>query len=196
MLFDIGANVGVYTLYAAINRKVKVMAFEPLAANYFLLNRNIEENGLSDVATAYCVALNDQDMVSTLHIQNTGFGSALSSFDDPVDHLGQRFAAKFQQGMVGMSLDSFIEKFQPEFPNFIKIDVDGIEDKIIKGMAKTLADPRLRSLSIELDEGRPAYTNGVIAAIEAAGLKLVAKRHAPMMDNGPYSRIYNYQFYR
>jgi len=196
VLFDIGANVGVYTLYAAINKKVKVKAFEPLAANYYLINRNIEKNGLSDVATAYCMALNDQDLISTLHIQNTGFGSAVSSFDDPIDHNGERFEAKFNQGMVGMSLDSFIAKFDPEFPTHIKIDVDGIEDKIVKGAVKTLADPRLKSVSIELDQDRPDYTGAVIADIEAAGFTLATKRHAPMFEGTPYANIYNYQFRR
>ena len=196
VLFDIGANVGVYTLYAAINRKVKVRAFEPLAANYFLINRNIEENGLSDVATAYCLALNDQDMIASMHIQNTGFGSAVSSFNDPIDHNGNHFTAKFEQGMVGMSLDSFIAKFQPDFPTHIKIDVDGIEDKIIKGAAKTLADPRVKSVSIELDENRPDYTNAVIKDIEDAGFALAAKRHSPMFEGTAYANIFNYQFRR
>lgn len=196
VLFDIGANVGVYTLYAAINRKVKVRAFEPLAANYFLINRNIEENNLSDNATAYCLALNDKDMISSMHIQNTGFGSAVQSFDDPVDHNGNRIEAKFLQGMMGMSLDSFIAKFSPDFPTHIKIDVDGIEDKIIKGAPKTLADPRLKSVSIELDEKRPDYTDAVIADIEAAGFKLDAKRHSPMFDGTKYANIFNYQFRR
>ena len=196
VLFDIGANVGVYTLYAAINRKVKVCAFEPLAANYFLINRNIEENNLSDNATAYCLALNDKDMISSMHIQNTGFGSAVQSFDEPVDHNGNRIEAKFLQGMVGMSLDSFIEKFSPDFPTHIKIDVDGIEDKIIKGAPKTLMDPRLKSVSIELDEKRPDYTDAVIHDIEAAGFKLDAKRHSPMFDGTKYANIFNYQFRR
>lgn len=196
VLFDIGANVGVYTLYAAINRKVQVRAFEPLAANYFLINRNIEENNLSDVATAYCLALNDQDMISSLHVQNTGFGSAISSFDDPVDHNGEHFSAKFLQGMVGMSLDSFIAKFEPPFPNHIKIDVDGIEYKIIQGAVKTLADPRLKSMSVELDAARPDYTDAIVAAIEAGGLKLVSKRHSEMFEDTPYDNIFNYRFCR
>lgn len=196
VLFDIGANVGVYTLYAAINRKVKVLAFEPLSANYFLINRNIEENNLSDVATAYCLALNDEDMISSLHIQNTGFGSAISSFNDPVDHNGERFSAKFLQGMVGMSLDSFIAKFKPDFPTHIKIDVDGIEDRIVKGAVKTLADPRLKSISIELDADRPEYTNAIVAAIEAGGMKLINKRHSQIFDDTQYANIYNYQFRR
>ncbi|PCI42182.1 MAG: methyltransferase [Rhodospirillaceae bacterium] len=196
VLFDIGANVGVYTLYAAINKKIKVLAFEPLAANYFLINRNIERNNISDVASAYCIALNDQDLISNLHIQNTGFGSAISSFDDPVDYNGEQFSAKFLQGMIGMSLDSFIKKFDPPFPNHLKIDVDGIEDKIIKGAVKTLADPRLKSISIELDADRPEYTEAVVKDIEAGGLKLVDKRHAELFEDTIYAHIYNYQFKR
>lgn len=196
VLYDIGANVGVYSLYAAINRKVCVLAFEPLAANYFLLNRNVEENQLSNQISAYCLALSDQDMIGKLHVQNTGFGSAVSSFDDPVDHHGKRFDAAFEQGMVGMSLDSFIEKFDAPFPKHIKIDVDGIEDRIVKGAARTLADSRLVSISIELDSNRPEYTDAVVANIQAAGLTLESRRHSPMFEGTAYSTIYNYQFRR
>lgn len=196
VMFDIGANMGIYTLYAAINKKVQVQAFEPLAANYFLINRNIEKNNLSDVATAYCLALNDEDMIASMHVQDTGFGSSVSSFNDPVDHYGEQYTAQFLQGMVGMSLDSFIDKFDPPFPNHIKIDVDGIEDKIIKGATKTLADPRLKSMSIELDTARPDYYEEVVSNIEAGGMKLIDKRHSDMFDDTPYAEIYNFHFRR
>lgn len=196
VLYDIGANVGVYTIYAAINRKVRVVAFEPLAANYFLLNRNIEENGLSDTVSAYCLALNDVDVIDRFHVRDTGFGSALSSFAEPVDHNGNAFKAQFEQGMVGMTLDGFIEMFDPPFPDHIKIDVDGIEDKIVAGAARTLADPRIKSLSIELDAARPEYTDAVVREIEAAGLTLVSKRRAPELDATPFADIYNYLFHR
>ncbi|NVK18588.1 MAG: FkbM family methyltransferase [Methylocystaceae bacterium] len=196
VLFDIGANVGVYTMYAAIKKDVKVFAFEPLAANYFLINRNIEENNLSDHVRAFCLALNDQDMMGSFHVKNTGFGSALSSFNEPVDHNGNTYEAKFEQGMIGMTLDNFIENFRPEFPTHIKIDVDGIEDKIVKGALKTFADKRVRTISIELDENRPDYTNDIIKDIEDSGFKLNSKRHSDMFDGTAFENIYNYQFIR
>lgn len=196
VLYDIGANVGVYTLYAAAVRNARVLAFEPLAANYFLLNRNIEENGLSETATAYCLALNDHDMIGSFHVKDTGFGSALSSFGDAIDHNGQSFTARFEQGMVGMSLDSFIDKFRPPFPTHIKIDVDGIEDRIVAGAPHTLADPRLQSLSIELDAARPDYTKSIISAIEAAGLHMISQRRSAELDGTPFENIYNYLFRR
>lgn len=57
VFWDVGANVGVYTLYAATTHKLQVLAFEPSASNYLLLNRNVEINKLSDRVRAYCVGL-------------------------------------------------------------------------------------------------------------------------------------------
>jgi FkbM family methyltransferase len=196
VLYDIGANVGAYSLYAGVCRKVRVLAFEPSAANYFLLNRNIEENDLSGQVTAFCLAMSDENAAGTLHMQDTGFGSALSSFGEPVDYLGNQFKAKFEQGMLGFSLDAFIELFNPDFPNHIKIDVDGIEDKIVDGAIKTLSDPRLKSASIELDDSREEYTNGVIAQVEKCGLIFASKLRIEELDGTPYESIYNYRFVR
>ena len=194
--WDVGANVGAYALYAAINRRVQVLAFEPSAANYFLLNRNIELNRLGEVLRAYCLAFSDTRQIDVLHMQSTEFGGALSSFSTPVDNDGKMFSAKFQQGMVGFSIDDFVQLFNPPFPNHLKIDVDGIEDRIIMGAPATLADSRLKSVSIELDSARPDYTDSVVGLIEAGGLRLSAKRHAEIFDNGIYRNIYNYQFRR
>ena len=47
ILVDCGANVGMYTVWAAVTRKARVYAFEPEAQNYALLNRNIQLNGLA-----------------------------------------------------------------------------------------------------------------------------------------------------
>lgn len=197
VFWDVGANVGVYTLYAArAARAGRILAFEPAAENYMLLNRNIEANRVDSRVQAYCLAFNDCDRLDSLHMQTTEPGGALSSFADPVSFDGAAFVARFRQGMIGLSIDSFIAGFAPPFPNRLKIDVDGIEDKIICGAPATLADPRLKSLSIELDDGRTDYRDSVVALIEAGGLRLTAKRHAAAFDNGAFSKIYNFQFNR
>ncbi|HAH65824.1 MAG TPA: hypothetical protein DCL72_10205 [Rhizobiales bacterium] len=56
---------------------------------------------------------------------------------------------------LGYPLDDFVDKFAPPFPQHLKIDVDGNEDMILHGAGRTLADHRLRSVSIELDDRRP-----------------------------------------
>src|SRR5262249_51173601 len=66
VLVDVGANVGMYTVWAAKTRRVRVFAFEPEAQNYALLNRNILLNGLETLASAYCLALSSEAGCSML----------------------------------------------------------------------------------------------------------------------------------
>src|SRR5262245_39234556 len=68
VLVDVGANVGVYTIWAAKTRGVRVFAFEPEAQNYALLNRNIALNGLGPRVTAYCLALSNEAGYSEPHM--------------------------------------------------------------------------------------------------------------------------------
>src|ERR1700722_13685174 len=116
VFWDIGANVGIYSLYAAAKR-VHVVAFEPAAGNYYLLNRNIELNGFADRVEAYCVALSDETSARSLNMQMTELGGALSSFGEPVDNFGKRFTPGFRQGMIGYAVDSLIGAFPHLFHN-------------------------------------------------------------------------------
>jgi FkbM family methyltransferase len=154
VLWDIGANVGVYSLYAAINGKIKVLAFEPYSPNYFLLQKNVELNHLDQNMSAFCIALAEKTFIDHLNVQNTDFGAAGSAFATDVDHAGTKFVPTFRQGVLGYSMDDFVRLFDPPFPNHIKIDVDGNEGKIIQGASETLRDSRLKSLLIELKEDR------------------------------------------
>ena len=182
VFFDVGANVGIYSVYAAVIRGCRVFAFEPGAANYFLLNRNIQENAAEDRIQGYCLALNDCDMLDQLHMRDTGFAHSMASFATPVGSDGNTFTATFKQGAVGLSLDSFIHKFGASFPTYLKIDVDGIEERIINGAAATLADPRLKSVLVELDTALETETNRIIGKLETAGLALAERRRSPMFD--------------
>ena len=57
VLFDVGANMGLFTVIAAKVAGAKVFAFEPESQNYSLLNKNIFSNGITEKACAYCVAI-------------------------------------------------------------------------------------------------------------------------------------------
>lgn len=195
VFWDVGANVGVYTLYAAL-RNITVMSFEPSPGNYYLLNRNIQINKMDSRISALCIAFNDNTRLDSLYMSNTDLGGALSSFAEPVDWKGSRFAASFKQAMIGFSVDDFVQQFKPLFPNHIKIDVDGIENKIIKGAEKTLSDERVKTILLELDSSREEYCREVAECIERAGMKFIKKEHAPIFDNGEYSDGYNYIFKR
>lgn len=195
VFWDVGANIGVYSLYAAL-RGLSVLAFEPSPGNYYLLSKNIEINKMDDKISAYCIALNDETKLDIFYMANTELGGALSSFGEARDWQGNIFTASLKQAMVGVSIDDFIKQFNPPFPNHIKIDVDGIEDSIIKGGNNTLNDARLKSVLIELDAGRQEYTDAVIDALNSAGFTLSKKEHSPMFDNGKFENLYNHIFVR
>ena len=192
-LWDIGANVGLYSLYAA-QRKVQVVAFEPSAANYYLLNKNIEINNMDDAIVAYSVALNDGVCLDYLHMSNSELGGALNSFGEAKDWQGRSYTPSFKQGMVGHTIDEFIAQFSPTFPNHIKIDVDGIEDLIIKGAAKTLKDSRLKSVLVELDTNQTEYIGNVLSVMTAAGFTLEKAEHADHFNDSEYSSVFNHIF--
>jgi hypothetical protein len=73
VLWDVGANVGLYTLYAAL-RGLSVLAFEPSPGNYFLLSRNIELNGFDNLISSYCIAFNDDKRLDSFFMANTELG--------------------------------------------------------------------------------------------------------------------------
>lgn len=195
IFWDIGANVGLYSLYAAL-RGVNVLAFEPSAFNYYVLNRNIEANKLDNRILAFCIAFSDQSVLDHFCLATTETGGAMNSFGAALDFEGKPYIPAFRQGMLGYNVDEFMRRFNPPFPNHIKIDVDGLENKIIRGAENVLKDLRLQSLLIELEEDRTDLTDEVIGALARAGLQLVAKRHAPMFDSSPFSQCYNYIFMR
>jgi FkbM family methyltransferase len=193
-LFDVGANIGLYTLYAA-SRGMKVFAFEPESQNYALLNRNVYRNGLADRVTALNVALSDKDALGALNLPRFYAGAALNNFGENLNWKRERYEPAFRQGVIAFSLDSFLARHPEAFPDHLKIDVDGAEIKIVLGAEKTLRDPRLKSLSVEINEELPEDLAIVEKAAEA-GLRVLHKKHSDMVARSEFKRLYNYVFVR
>ena len=194
VLFDVGANIGLYSIYAA-KRSIRVVAFEPESQNYALVNQNIFLNGLGDRIQCLAVALSDRNSVDYIYLSRFRTGESLHAFGDPLDWQQQPFTPSFQQGSIAFSLDGFME-FQPEpFPTHIKIDVDGIEAKVIRGAARTLRDPRLKSLLVEMD-GASAEDRAAVDAIEQAGFTLLHRKRSPLFNVAKFPELYNYVFQR
>lgn len=149
VLWDVGANVGVYTLYAAVRRGCRVLAIEPGAANYYLLNKNIEINRLSGRATALCAAAAGNAGFGFLNLPNTAPGEGFTSYGDEGGGNDG-----FQQGMIGVTLDGLSQHRSLPPPTFIKIDVDGIEHDIVRGARSLLRSGQVRSVLVERDIDR------------------------------------------
>lgn len=176
LLYDIGANIGQYALYAARRVECEVLAFEPEALNFAKLNRNIVLNELGERITAYCVAVAARTALDTLYVQRFTSGASLHAWGRPLTQGERPFEPQHRQGSVGITLDDLTGRFGLRFPDLIKVDVDGIEEQIVAGAARTFADPRLRSLIIEVFMHEGAAER-VIAALERAGMRL-ANREA------------------
>ncbi len=195
VFWDIGANVGVYSLYAGFNGN-QVLAFEPSASNFYLLSKNIEMNNLADNVLAYCMALNDSTKLDKLYMKNTDLGGSLNAFGESLDWQGKSFSSVFEQSVIGYSIDEFIEMFEPQIPNHIKIDVDGNEDKVIHGALKILSNTQLKSILIELNTERKEYCESIIDILEKIGFRLKKRECAVETDDGEFSHVYNHIFIR
>ncbi len=156
VLLDVGANVGMYSIWAAKTRGIRVFACEPESQNYAVLNKNIVVNSLIDEVIAYSVAISDEAKFDTLNLSSFAAGQALHGFEHAVT-TRDAFAAQFEafvpvhrQGCISTTIDDMVEAGMP-VPTHIKIDVDGFEDKVIAGGMKTLEQLETATLLIEIN---------------------------------------------
>jgi FkbM family methyltransferase len=161
-LYDIGANVGTYTVYAAVMRDAAVIAFEPEALNYAELNKNIYLNQLHNTCLGYCLALSDVDKADRLLLSDFGLGISYHDFEENSWTEDKEFSPDWKvskegrrpQGCIGRKLDTLVAEGLP-LPHHIKIDVDGLEHRVIGGMIATLARKELKTVLIEINFDNP-----------------------------------------
>jgi FkbM family methyltransferase len=142
VFWDVGANVGVYTLYAARRGDVEVVAFEPAAVNYFLLTANCEANQFDRRVRCLLMGLGRSKEIADLEVSQ--FEPA-SSFT----FRAKRNAFPGRQAALVMSMDELIDQFALPCPNYIKVDVPGLTDDIFAGGQRVLANPQLRQIHVE-----------------------------------------------
>lgn len=147
ILYDIGANIGLYSLYAA-SRGVDVYAFEPHLANTASLLRNVVLNGLERKIKVLNVALGAESGYSLFNLSAMASGSSGSQLYEAVDEHGRAFTPVIQQWQRVERLDSLMPVILR--PDAIKIDVDGREPDILEGAALTLAEPDLLTVQVEM----------------------------------------------
>lgn len=153
--WDIGANVGVYSLYAALGSKVHVLSFEPAASSFAVLNKNVELNGMSSQILAYCLAFSKNSKLDVLNMDDSSAGSSMHGFGTKINQLDEIIDIKFCQGAIGFSIDDFMKIFSPPQPTHVKIDVDGIEADILRGGRETLSKSTSIIIEIEKDLRSP-----------------------------------------
>jgi len=144
VLWDIGANIGIYTIPAATI--CRVIAFEPLPENSADLAANIAINDSNAVSLS--VALSDKDGFDVLVCSTGEPGSAMNTIGS-VGYRGLRAAGKFSCGVITARGDTLCRAGLAA-PTAIKIDVDGIEHRIVPALVWN----RVRTAIIEVDSKR------------------------------------------
>jgi FkbM family methyltransferase len=151
VFLDVGANVGMYSVFAAVVPGARVFAFEPESQNYALLCKNIVQNDLSERVVAFSAALSDEEKFDKIHLSDFRVGGSCHSFGQAVDFNLQETSFKFVQGCYSTTIDKLVEGGVMPVPANIKIDVDGFEHKVVAGARETLKDLAVRSLLIEIN---------------------------------------------
>ena len=196
VLVDIGANVGMYTIWAAKTRGIRVYAFEPESQNYALLYRNIVLNRLSEQVIAYCAALSDESRFSLLHLSAFQIGGSCHSFGEKVDFKLEQRESKTSQGCISTTLDELVANSVVPMPDHIKIDVDGLEHKVLAGCRDVLADKRLKSILVEINTNLEVHRR-IIDDLASLGFSYSSAQVAKALRvEGDFTGVGNHVFRR
>ncbi len=145
IVWDIGASYGIYSILSSLKvNKGNVIAFEPEKSTYKLLVKNIQLNNLKNV-TPLQIALGESEGIAELHTSesaNIGTHSLAVRTDYPVSEKGQKI--RLQKG------DDLVKNSSILSPTAIKIDVEGSELNVLRGMETILSSPVLRVVQIEI----------------------------------------------
>jgi FkbM family methyltransferase len=181
VVWDIGANVGLYTCYAAAVRKCRVFAFEPSVLNLELLARNIHANNLSSTVTIVPLPISDKLSFSTLNMSSMELGGAKSTFKEEYGHDGRPMDALLKVPTIGLSMVEMVQLLKIPQPDFIKMDVDGIEHLILGAGGTVLRGAR--EVLVEINDDFHEQAQLAREYLHDAGFKLLEKRHAAEFDD-------------
>ena len=200
IFWDIGANIGLYSIYNVIKNKNSVsISFEPSSSNLRVLTRNVSINKLENNIKVFPLPLTNKD--NQFQIMNESDfieGGSLNSFGEKFNFEGKIFENKMNYQILGTSINYLIENNTLEIPDYIKIDVDGIEHFILEGASKYLENKKIKSLSIEINENFKEQYIKVMEIMKKSNFKVLHKKHNKDLipAESKYSKIFNYIFIR
>ena len=193
VLFDIGANIGLYSIYHNKVNDGDTIAFEPSFFNLKSLLKNININNCQSSIRVITNPLSSKTGFSEFIYGGDVEGGALSAFGVDFGHDGRKIDNNLSCNVFGFSLDYMIKNgFIEVMPNLIKIDVDGIEHKIIKGAKDVLQHPECLSVLVEVNDDFREQADEVSSLLTSYGYVLKSKLHGiSTEESGLFSTTYN-----
>ena len=199
IFWDIGANIGLYSIYAALKHKnIAIICFEASASNLGILTRNVSINKLTHKILINPFPLSNKENKYLLMKEKDFIeGGALNTFGENLDFEGKKFFSNNNYKIYGTTINYLIKNKILEIPDYIKIDVDGIEHLILEGANKHLSNKKIKSISIELNENFKEQFNKVMKIMSKSKFILKHKKHAKYLDTSKkFSQTFNYIFER
>ena len=152
-VLDVGANLGFFTCLFAhrVGPTGRVIAFEPSPDTFRLLNENVRTNGFKDLVDCRCCALSDTEGTARLHVFSQGYEGynslGASRFSDSC-------AAVAAIDVGTTTIDRCLEQAGADSCKgyFIKVDVEGFEQRVLAGGLDHLNRIENLSLMVELYE--------------------------------------------
>ncbi len=178
VLWDVGANVGMYTVYAAHTRGIQVVACEPSVFNLEALVRNLNANDLTRLVTVVPLPLGSGVGRATLDYSSTEIGGAFVGMQS-VPGLA---ATRLTHTTNCITIDALVADFGCPAPTHLKIDVDGAEGEILKGAVETLNS--VRQVLVEISED--AEGEAIRSALRGAGLAFLRRDTSPLATDPRY----------
>lgn len=198
IFWDIGANVGLYSIYNSLKHpKSTTIAFEPSSSNLRVLTRNISINNLEKNIKVVPIPLsNKENIFQEMNESQFVEGGALNSFGEKFDFEGKEFKPTMKYNLLGTTINYFLENSILYIPDYIKIDVDGIEHLILEGGDKFLNDKKVKSLSVEINENFKEQYDKVLNLMNKYEFKLLHKKHNDdtFSEQSKFKNTYNYIF--
>lgn len=151
VFFDIGANVGSYTLLASGICRATTISFEPIPNTFTILSQNITLNKLDQLVQLENKGVGNQNRSILFSLTEDTTNHAIAA-DEPVEN--STYIPIVQ-----------LDKYYPDRkPTLIKIDVEGFETEVLNGASLILSDQSLKAIIIELNGsgGRYGYDENAI----------------------------------
>lgn len=183
-VFDVGANIGYYTLQTAarIGDSGKVFAFEPVSITFKKLTDNISLNKFSNITAVNVAISNSPGEIELFVADEKSTGS--SSVAMHVNFSGKKEKVK------SIVLDDFIVEQNIQKLDFIKIDVEGCEPFVIEGLRKSMEtlkpiilievlDERLNTINSSKEQLYELFNKYNYVAFEIVNYNTVKPLHKP-----------------
>ena len=173
VLLDIGANIGIYSIYSALKIGVSesVYSIEPNAYSFHSLLTNIKQNSLIREIVPINIALTNRFSIFDFHYNSDLPGHSGSQVHSAISEHGETFIPVATELKLGCSVDELSDNglFKRRITH-VKIDVDGHEKEIVEGMTRLLSGPlRPNYVQIEINPGAKSDINRLM---EGCGYRL------------------------